>query len=198
MRESASITKKAEILDAAVRLFVERGYAHTSVMDIAQAVGLTKGGIYHYIDKKEDLLVEIYNLVVDNFTNKIMKAVTGEKDSIKRIKIVIDEHALSMNEYGDHLKIFFSELSEIDENTLSAMKQKGDDIRKVMRNIFESGIRKRVFRKDLNPDLAVLFILGILNWFYQWYKPRHQGAIEEIAKEVENFVLFGIVSDKER
>ncbi|AMM22008.1 hypothetical protein AX769_19985 [Frondihabitans sp. PAMC 28766] len=51
--------KRAEILSAALAVIGERGYRHSSLQEIADAVGLTKAGVLHYFDSREDLLVEV-------------------------------------------------------------------------------------------------------------------------------------------
>ena len=52
--------RSEEVYSAALRLFTEKGYHATSMQDIAAAVGLYKGSLYHYIGGKEDLLVEVF------------------------------------------------------------------------------------------------------------------------------------------
>src|ERR1700759_4722157 len=59
----AAAKREKEILEAAVELFNEGGYANTSVEDVATAVGMLKGSLYHYIDSKEDLLYRIVEQV---------------------------------------------------------------------------------------------------------------------------------------
>ena len=51
--------REREVLDVAARLFHERGYADTSVQDIADELGILKGSLYHYIEVKEDLLFRL-------------------------------------------------------------------------------------------------------------------------------------------
>ena len=57
--------RRGELLDAAISLFYEKGYAHTTLQDIADRMGFTKAAIYYYAKNKEELLVEIYIAIVE-------------------------------------------------------------------------------------------------------------------------------------
>src|ERR1700759_3624838 len=75
----AAAKREKEILEAAVELFNEGGYANTSVEDVATAVGMLKGSLYHYIDSKEDLLYRIVEQVHES-VQAIMTEVEARND----------------------------------------------------------------------------------------------------------------------
>jgi AcrR family transcriptional regulator len=96
-------TTKEEILNAAVDLFNENGYLKTSMVDIAQMVGLTKGGIYHYVNKKEDLLMQIHEDMIDAFHDRIALAVDKEIDPYKKLVKWINVHVSIMRDFQRHI-----------------------------------------------------------------------------------------------
>ena len=78
----------------AARTFVERGFDATSVSDIAAALGVTKAGLYHHINSKEDLLFDIVSLGMDWLDEDVIKPVQGISDPEDRLREILVRHAV--------------------------------------------------------------------------------------------------------
>ena len=108
-----------DIIDSALDLFSNKGYLKTSMAEIAKAVGLTKGGLYHHVDTKEDILVLIHNQMADGFIRPLKQVIEGKEDYKTKLKKWIAYHVHLMRDYQPHLKVFFTELENItDESKL--------------------------------------------------------------------------------
>src|SRR3954471_18714428 len=90
-RSRAPRRRQQEILEAAARVFHEKGYESTSIQDIADAVGILKGSLYYYIDSKEDLLYEILEGIHAEALESVRKA-TAEGDPLQRIRAFVAAH----------------------------------------------------------------------------------------------------------
>ena len=85
-RTDDTTAKHRAILEAAARLICKQGYEGTSIQEIADACGLTKAGLYHHIESKEQLLVEIMNYGMDVFEERVLSEVEHIPDPVERLK----------------------------------------------------------------------------------------------------------------
>lgn len=186
--------RKRDILNAAVCLFSHKGYLKTSMLDIADRIGLTKGGIYHHIDKKEDLLVMIHNEMADAFVDNFRKVVESELDLQEKLVAGIKIHVQIMRDYKDHIKVFFTEMDNIDDSeSFQQLVSKRDKAFRMIKDNIVSGIKEGIFRSDLDPIILTLLLFGSINWFYQWYRPDGELTAEEIAEIIKKLVFHGIL-----
>ena len=160
--------KMEEILNAALSLFSSRGYMKTSSMDIAKAVGLTKGGLYHYISSKEDLLVMIHNHMAEAFISAFKKVAESSDNPQKKLESCLSAHAHLVNDYKPHIKVFFTELDQLEKSKhylkIVAMR---DEITDILYGIIEEGRKQKCFRNDIHPKILTFLIIGMMNWLYR-------------------------------
>jgi TetR/AcrR family transcriptional regulator, cholesterol catabolism regulator len=183
-----------EIINAALYLFSSKGYIRTSMAEIAEAVNLTKGGIYHYLDKKEDALVMIHDQMTDAFVAEFRKEAESLKDPEQKLRSWIEAHIMLVKNYQPHIKIFFTELEHLKtSNHYEPIVSKRDEIFNLLYEILKEGKKQKYFRDDIHPKILVFLIMGTLNWLYQWYRPDGPRKIEKIIKDVETFILEGVI-----
>jgi AcrR family transcriptional regulator len=187
---------RVNILEASVKLFKTYGYMRTSIDDISQAVGLTKGGVYHYIDKKEDILAEIHDYMADSYLERLNKYVNPEPDPYRKLVNYIKTHVEVMKDFQDYIKVFFTEAENLSKKSFKRIMKKRDIGRAMLHDIIISGIRTKQFRDDVDPNITTFLILGMINWFYLWYRPAGPRSIEEIIENINTLVLYGISKKK--
>lgn len=197
MEKNNNQTMKEGILSAAIRLFTRQGYNNTSMDEIAEAVGLTKGGLYHHVEKKEDLLTNIHDEFFDAFFARVSAAVEGAADPLGKLESWIHAHATIMRDYQRHIKVFFTEVDHLSTETFSVMLKKRDRAQAMLREIVAAGITNGEIRQDLNPQIVSFLVLGMINWLYIWYRPKGELAMEEIIENMVRVVAGGI-ADKDK
>ena len=186
--------KMEEILNAALSLFSSKGYTRTSMMDIANAVGLTKGGIYHYISKKEDTLIMIHNRMSNAFVTEFRKAAQSSDDPQHKLESWLSVHAHLVKDYKPHIKIFFTGLDHLKSSPHYArIVSMRDEIFDMLFGIIEDGRKQKIFRDDIHPRILTFLIMGMMNWFYQWYQPGGPRTIEKIIEDAQKLVIGGVV-----
>ena len=184
-----------EILNAALYLFSTRGYVKTSMVDVADAVNMTKGGIYHYIAKKEDLLVHLHNQMADAFIREFRESAESSEEPQRQLLHWIEAHVRLMRDYRHHIKIFFNELNSL-QNTekLQTIISKRDDIFSLLEKIIKTGRKQKVFRTDMQPKIISFLIFGMINWFYQWYDPDGPRKLADITGDIKKIVFNGVMN----
>lgn len=192
MKKDNTLNMRETILEAAVNLFQANGYNNTLMDDIAEAVGLTKGGLYHYIEKKEDLLRDLHDQILDAFIERVEGAMEEKAPAEKKIEKWIEAHATIMNDYLGHIKVLFTEIDNYSEEMLQATVRKRDQIQRMLVDIIRSGISEGRIRKDIHPQVTGFLILGMLNWLYVWYRPNGPMGLEEIISNMKTMVTCGL------
>src|SRR5919112_3179734 len=101
--------RHAEVIDAAVEIFYEKGYSAAAIQDVADAVGMLKGSLYYYIDTKEDLLFEICERVHAQSLGILDEVAALDLPPIERIRAYIYAHVKWYLENTKLVGVFFRE-----------------------------------------------------------------------------------------
>src|SRR5260370_38718735 len=92
MTREAPVDSRQEILRTAARLFQQRGYDATSMNDVAAALKLSKGGLYHHFQSKDEILFEIMNHAMEITQQRVLDPVRGIADPEERLRPLIRLH----------------------------------------------------------------------------------------------------------
>lgn len=183
---------KQKIIDRSIQLFEVKGFSETSIQDIADAIHATKGTFYYYFSSKEQLLMDIHSIYIDQLLEeqrKIMDSATGYKAKvIDVIRLLITQIDLN----GRKAKIFYRELRNLTEEHQQVIKQKRKTFRFNLQALIEKGMEQGEFRKDLKADMVCFGILGMCNWSYNWFNPSGAVSDEELVDIYAETLLDGI------
>jgi AcrR family transcriptional regulator len=183
--------RRAEIIRVAARLFDEKGYHNTGMDDIAEAVGLRKPTLYHYVKSKTEILVWIHSDVMSGVLERLEGYVADELDPREGLRRVIADILEIMDTRPGYLRVFFEHHREIPEPLRTDAIRSRDRYQWLVESIIQQGIRQGVFRK-VKVRTATFALFGITNWSYQWYKPGGKQSYLEIADELLDIYLKGI------
>jgi AcrR family transcriptional regulator len=188
--------RRQEILDAAALIFHEKGYESTSIQDIADAVGILKGSLYYYIDTKEDLLYDI--LCEVHQTGDAALARVEATDGSALVKIRAFVHWMLLINTGNLAKVavFFHDYRSLSPERQRAIIGERDRTDELLRRLIRDGQEEGTICPDVDPKIAGIGVLGLLNWIYHWYRPG-RGGLEatELAKAYADFVVAGLACD---
>jgi AcrR family transcriptional regulator len=183
--------KEEQILAEAVRLFREKGYHAASMQNIADAVGLHKASLYHYIPSKQALLAKIFERSIGALTQQL-EAIHASNDSpADKLRRAIESHVLAMCERLDAYTVYISERRALSTRSYARVRAEGEKHARLIEKILEEGIACKQFRA-MDTKMVALAILGMCNWLYQWYSPRGRLTPHQIAHIFADLVLDGI------
>ena len=198
MSKNLKATKKSnakymKIVDAAAKVFREKGYKEATLEDIANEVGMLKGSLYYYIDKKEDLLYSVVERPLNEMTENLRKIVnTNDSPTLKLEKALIN-HINGFERYQSELFVWIS-IEWFKSEFGGEIATLGDEIDQMFRKIISEGVEKNEFRRDLDPKLITFAIFGVFNYMQRWYSPNQGYTLQEISVQFNKFVLQGIMS----
>jgi AcrR family transcriptional regulator len=181
------------VFEVAAEVFHRKGYDNTSMSDVASAAGLTKAGLYHHVSSKESLLFTVLDSGLDLTESYVVKPLERIADPLERLKTMIDLHLrLVLEERNLEVTGLLHEcktLSPADQTRIN--RRKKEYVRMTTRLITE--VVRKYDVKNVNPKLAALALLGMLNWTYQWYTASGSNSRGEIVESFQTIFLQGIL-----
>ncbi|MFE9102050.1 TetR/AcrR family transcriptional regulator [Actinomadura geliboluensis] len=182
------------ILDAALRLFAERGFDGTSVQGIVEAAEVTKGALYHYFDSKDDLLYEIYHSLIARQLGDLDAVLARGLPPREAVRGVLTGLILSTAEHIDEAKVFAREKDRLDDARMRALRADRRRYHETFRGLIEQGQRGGVFSAATPAETVTIVALGMVNQMPAWYRPDGPKSAELLAEEVAGFVLAALVA----
>ncbi len=189
-RENA-IDSRQEILRTAARLFQQRGYDATSMNDVAAALKLSKGGLYHHFQSKDEILFNLMNHAMDITQSRVIDGVKGIADPEERLRLLIRRHIeVVMSVRDREITVMLHENHPLPPAMRRRINARKKDYVHFVENLIEEVQRGRSSRGSVTPRAAAFALLGMINWIYQWYRP--EGALDEesLARQYTE-VFFG-------
>ncbi|MGI5249434.1 TetR/AcrR family transcriptional regulator [Actinacidiphila glaucinigra] len=181
------------LLAEATRLFAERGYDRTSVQEIVEAAGVTKGALYHYFGSKDDLLHEIYGRVL-RLQMQRLEAIAGKEATPVAERLVEAAADVVVTSIGnlDDTKIFFRSMHQLSPEKQKAVRADRRRYHEKFRALVEEGQRKGVFRQEVRPDLVVDFFFGAVHHLGTWYREDGPLSAGQVAADFADMLLHSV------
>jgi TetR/AcrR family transcriptional regulator, cholesterol catabolism regulator len=186
-------TPREAILDVATRLFSETGYAGTTMRDIATAVGVLPGSLYAHIDGKETLLFEIIESGIDRFLSAAhaIDEIAGPGD---KMRAAIKAHLGVVAESPERTLVVFHHWRYLTGKNRTRIIEKRKRYEEIFATLLDEGISAKAFDAQLDAKIAVLSILGSLNWSAEWLKPNGRAGTEEVGERLADTILHGLLA----
>jgi|SRR5450432_1551959 TetR/AcrR family transcriptional regulator, cholesterol catabolism regulator len=183
-RESAADPRQ-EILRAAARLFQQQGYDGTSMNDIAEALNLSKGGLYHHFQSKEEILFNLMSHAMDITEQQVIAPVKLIANPEDRLRALIRLHiGVVLKERDREITVMLHENHPLTPLLRKRINGRKKDYVHFVENLIAEVQGQRVggpnpgsSKKTVTPRAAAFALLGMINWIYQWYRP--DGSLQE-------------------
>ncbi|HWL66597.1 MAG TPA: TetR/AcrR family transcriptional regulator [Actinomycetota bacterium] len=184
--------RRTDMVQAAARLFSERGYHGTSIQHLADALGLQKGSLYSHIGSKEELLFDVVNEGADRFLERGERALTLQALASVRLKRLLVAHIETAIEHLDAATVFLNEWRYLSAERRDEIQAKRDRYEEIVRQIITEGIEAGEFRDDANVRFAARLVLSAGNWTYAWFKPGGELGPTEIGERFADLLIRGL------
>ncbi|OEJ99467.1 TetR/AcrR family transcriptional regulator [Roseivirga misakiensis] len=183
--------RKQQIEETATNLFRERGYAATSMRDLAQVLGIEAASLYSHIKSKEEILQKICFRMADEFF-EAWKGVESENSSFAaKMKKAAIAHVTVITKDTAASAVFFNEWRHLSEPFLSEFLTMRNDYEGRFIQIIEEGINSGEF-ETVDTHFTMLTILSSLNWTHNWYKPQGSLTPDEVGTRLSELILNGL------
>ncbi|TSA14698.1 MAG: TetR/AcrR family transcriptional regulator [Betaproteobacteria bacterium] len=178
LRAPRSDNRLPQILDESARLFREKGYAATSMRDIATAVDMLPGSLYYHFAAKEDLLVAVYEEGVRLITDKVRAAIARQTDPWQKLEAAAVAHLEALLKTGDYALVVIRVLPQDVPKAAARLVA----LRDGYDNLFAQLVAALPLPPQTDRQSFRLLLLGALNWSQHWYHDGGRHSPRTIAR----------------
>jgi TetR/AcrR family transcriptional regulator, cholesterol catabolism regulator len=187
----AARPREAELHRTATRLFRERGFHATSMQDLAEALAMNRGSLYHYIESKDDLLWAIVDGGFRTLEERVLPLLDSDAPGPERLAAAIEVHLAVAAEHSDELTLLQMERRALPPERLAEIVRRRDEYEAAFRRAIRDGVEAGELR-PFDEAMASIALLSLCNWFTQWYRPDGPRTPEEIAGAMTSLYLDGL------
>jgi AcrR family transcriptional regulator len=190
--------RRQDVLEAAVRVFHQKGYASASIQDIAEEVGVLKGSLYHYIDSKEDLLARIFEDSAGHFTAMLDEASGRDECPVERLRSFGRACSLWYLQNIERVAIYETEWQHLTGERRKKVARIRETYERRLAGLIAEVKEAGEAAPDLDVKFATYFIFGALNGLPTWYRRRGPDPAEKIADAYAGQIVNAVVGETPR
>ncbi len=182
------------ILETAARLICERGYEGTSMQEIASACRLTKAGLYHYIQNKEQLLFAIMSYGMDLFEGQVLAKARDIADPVERLRACMRLNIeLVTHGASKEVIIILHEHATLTGEAREYIDQRKKQYVRFIESAFAEAVKLGRMR-PLDPTIVAFSFLGMVLWVYKWFKPDGRLTAAQISDGMLDLFFAGLAA----
>jgi TetR/AcrR family transcriptional regulator, cholesterol catabolism regulator len=181
--------KETLIIDAAAKLFYEKGFQRTTIDDIAASLGFTKPFVYTYFSSKHSILERLFDRIYD----QVLQSATSFDESAdarpeQRLRYFVNGYIRKNLEQPQFAAVLLEEEKNLGEEKLEYMriKQRGFDDQLAS---LIAACAEAAGSYIAEPKLAALSISGMVRCLHRWYSPQGRMSIEQVCEELTNISM---------
>jgi len=185
---------KERLLNVATRLFARHGFEGTSVQDIVDAAGVTKGAMYHYYDSKDDLLYEVYHQVLSMQLSHLEQIAAGPGTPEQRLRAAAADVVQASLDNLDDLIVFFRSLHMLPDDKQAQVRAERRRYHNRFKELVDEGVAAGTFRADISSDIVVHYFLSVVNQLGSWYKPDGPLSPDQVGDLFAELLIGGLAT----
>ena len=181
--------RRSEVIATAARLFAERGYQETSMSELTAATGLAAGGLYHYIESKDALLISICDELLDPLLARAREIVAAEAPPAEQLRALLRAWLAHIASHRNHMLVFAQERHVIErEPQWRRVRGRRKAFEKLLDDVLARGESDGSMRFE-DRRFTLMTLLGMVNYTPQWLNPRGRLSPEQIADGYCDLIL---------
>ena len=195
MPREAVLDSRQEILRTAARLFQQRGYDATSMNDVAAALKLSKGGLYHHFQSKDEILFDIMNHAMDITQERVINPARGVANPEERLRTLIRLHIeVVLSPRDREITVMLHENHPLPPTLRKRINARKKEYVHFLEGLMAEVQQARQGKGHVSPRAAAFALLGMINWIYQWYKPEGDLQAHNLVPQFTELVFGGVLA----
>lgn len=160
--------------------------------DVAAALKLSKGGLYHHFQSKDEILFNLMSHAMDITEEQVIAPAKQIPDPEERLRTVIRRHiAVVLGERDREITVMLHENHPLSPALRKRINSRKKDYVHFLENLVAEVQRARGSKGSVTPRAAAFALLGMINWIYQWYRPDGSLHEEDIAQQYTEIFFQG-------
>jgi TetR/AcrR family transcriptional regulator, cholesterol catabolism regulator len=181
--------REAEVLDAAIDVFWRKGYSAASVQEVADAVGVLKGSLYHYISSKEELLFRIFDGSHQDAL-AIMEEVSAlDVGPLERLHEYVVRFVTYYVENIKRVGLYYREWRFIEGEHAKDLREQRRDYDRFLMGLIDEAQARGEIPASVDPKLTAFYLMAAFNGIADWYRPAGPLSAADIAARYADLAL---------
>jgi AcrR family transcriptional regulator len=193
--QTKSVRTRQRILDAAAAVLRERGYAATTLSDIATAAGTKAGSLYYHFDSKDDLVEQVMWSAIEQAHSQVRAAIAAlgeDADSVEKIRVAIRSHLDIVIDQGAYAPATLRILGEIPDHIRQRQFAVQGEYGRFWRDLLDGAQAVGEIRADVDTHVVRMLLIGAINWIQEW-PPALRANRAVVDETIEKVFLEGLV-----
>ena len=189
-----------EILGHATEVFYNKGYEGASMRDLSRSSGMSLAGLYYYFESKEKLLYLIQKHTFSTIMGQLQERLRDVNDPEQRVRVFIHNHLEYFLANLKAMKVLSHEDEALSGPLGAEIASMKRDYYRIIRGLVED-LRKDKgggFNGGISARVAALSLFGMMNWIYTWHQPRRDAGAQELAEQMADVFLRGLLSSSSK
>jgi len=174
-------------------LFRKRGYAATSMQDIAESMEMKAASLYNHIASKQEILQELLMGIAEAFTRGMEEIRQSSLDAESKLEALVSLHVQLTLENSDSIALITGEWVHLSEPQLSEYKKQRSTYEKRFLKILNDCQEIGLIGDKVNINLALYSILSSLHWLYSWHHKHPKISRIELEHQLKMVLLKGLI-----
>jgi AcrR family transcriptional regulator len=189
---TVNLSRKEQVIRSAAELFKEKGYAASSMRDLAQKLGIEAASLYSHIKSKEEILQTLCFDLAAEFRTSLNAVEKQDVPASKKLTLGIIGHVNVMAKDLTSAAVFMNEHRHLSQPFLRDFLLLRINYINRFKKIIEEGVQNSEFKKDIDTKLSVMTLFSSLNWMPTWYSP--DGSIEptQLGQQLADMLVNGL------
>jgi AcrR family transcriptional regulator len=180
------------ILRAAAKIFQEKGYHAASMQDIALAVDLKKGSLYHHVKSKQEILLALLDEALIMIVDRLESAISPDNSPTQNIRGLMRAYLGFLAENRSLSSVLLLEYRSLESEFKDQHIPRRDQVEAIWNLVIAEGISRGEFQVD-DPGLVSKALLGVLNWTITWFREDGPLSTTQIADHFSDLFLNGLL-----
>ena len=183
-----------DVMRAAIELFAGQGYANTSVQQVVEAAGVTKGALYHYFQSKDDLLFAVYERILSLQTEHLKAIVdrgAGVHETLRAVCVDVVETSVDFLLEGT---VFFRSQHMLSEPRQQEVTRRRRAYHDIFAGLIARGQEEGLYRTDIPRGVMVAHFFSDLHYLSAWFSPTGPEDKTTLAGQLTDMYLASIAA----
>lgn len=168
--------RRQELVNAAVKLFVNKGFHKTTVREIAKEFGMSMGALYDYIRTKEDILFLVCDHIFKSVSDKLEASMRTEKDTKKKLRNAIRDYFIIIDSIQDYTLLLYQETKSLSRKDRNYVLSAEMELTNIFEKIIIQGIKEKTFKIDKRTAKIIannIMVQGQMWSFRRWFAQKN-------------------------
>jgi AcrR family transcriptional regulator len=190
--------RREQMIEAAVSLFIEKGFHKSTTREIASKAGFSIGTLYEYIQSKEDVLYLVCDAIHQEVEDRLVEAIQEKESGIDSLAAAMKHFFIVLNDMQDRVLLIYQETKSLPKDTLEYVLNREEQITEIFETVLRRGIEDGTINLDPHEIKLMahnIMVLGEMWVFRRWTLVKHF-SLEEFIEKQTRLIIDQITVEK--